>query len=45
MVHREHQFDLSGSTEDKIAFSKVRTRLLHALSSKETFLKHQFDIR
>lgn len=44
VAHQKLLFDMFGSAEDITTFSKARTRLLHALSSEETFLRQQFGI-
>lgn len=42
---REGQYDLSGSADDRAAFSEARAQLQHALLCEEIFLRQQSSVR
>ncbi|KAJ4726796.1 Ribonuclease H domain [Melia azedarach] len=45
VTERERIYDLSGSTQDRVAFSESRARLQHALSCEEAFLRQMSSVR
>lgn len=44
VAQKERQYDLSGSVEDMIRFSKARAQLQYALLCEETLLRQQSSV-